>query len=340
MKSKLSVEHIQPIDACNVHIELDNGQIINVDLNDKNSKLDLAWPRHIIFNPQSRWDVMSAFHKSLRANDFNLSLNWGRLFALKSSPHVVLKYLRKVIFEETRNLDLFFKFSQGDLGYEEAIMLFCAAKKKWELNYYQEHFSNWNKGYLQFITRKDNGEVFDYTSLNTMLDQLSDEIQIYEFNYWLQLRKDLDDNFFELLKTKFPNNQLLTKFINGRTSDSSSLYYRMVVLEVAFEVWKEDGNSYHSIPDKTSFYVPARRKWYFDIHTKSAKKLIIANYNQLRPGKDYQFPTLDLRLSGMLIAIGFRFKVKRPLDYKWTEVELSDIEWLELKAHEKRFYDI
>lgn len=337
---KLSNERVLPVDAGNVAIELADGSIATVDLYDKNSQVDLTWSRHIILNPQSRWDVMSAFHKSLRGNCFNLALNWGRLFALKSSPHVVLKYLKKIIFEETRNLDLFFRLSGGTLGYEEAIMLFSGSMKKWEILYYQDHFDNWNKGYLRFITRKKNGYIFDYSTIDVLLDQITNEIQIYELNYFLQERKDQDDIFFELLKVKFPNNQLLQKFINARTGDSSSLYFRMVSLELAFCVWKEDANSYHPIPEKTSFYIPAKRVWYFDIHTKSAKKLITQNYNHLRPGKNYQFHSLDLRLSGMLLGIAFRFRVKRPLEYLWMEVELSDTDWQELVEHEKRFYDV
>lgn len=328
------------MDICNIAIELGDGQVVNVDLNDRNSQLDLTWARHIMINPQSRWDVMSAFHKSLRLGNFNLSLNRGRLFALKSSPHVVLKYLRKILWEETRNLDLFFRLSKGDLGYEESIILFCASRKKWELLYYNDHFNNWNKGYLRFITRKKNNESFDYSDLSSVLDQVKDKVEIYELNDFLQERKDLDGLFYETLKQKFPENLLLHNVINLRNSDFGSRYYRMVVLEIAFGVWKEEGNEYHQIPDKTPFYIPARRLWYFDYHTKSAKKLIVENYNQLRPGKGYNFPALDLRLSGMLLGIGYRFRVKKPLEHQWFEVELSDTEWLELKAHEQSFYNI
>lgn len=219
-------------------------------------------------------------------------------------------------------------------------MLFTASKKKWELKYYNQHFNNWNKGYLRYLNSKQSGKVFVQSDLPNILDQIKCEIQIYELNDWLHENKKQDDSFYELLKFKFPYNQLLQDFINSRTSDFGSRYFRMVALEIAYGFWKDEGSEYHPIPSKIQFYIPARRLWIYDFHTRYGKKLITQNYEKLRPGKVYNFSQLDMRLSGMLIAIGFRFKAIQPLEHKWVEVEYSDIEWEDLKIHEKGFYDV
>jgi hypothetical protein len=330
------------IDIGNVPIELPDGRITNVDLNDKNSAIDISFPRFVLFQFQSKWIIYSAFHKSIRLGDMALSLNWGRVLAMRSSPSIVLNYVCKILFEETRNLSLFFQLAKNELQWEDAIIKICASKKKWELDYYQNHFSNWNQGYLLYLNKKKNGYVFDYDDLSNILDQVKDVVEIYALNDFLHAEKKSDDRFYDLLRVKYPEHKLLQNFITALTSDFGARYRRLVSLEILYGVIQDEGSEYHLIPEnKPLFFIPAKRLWMFDIHVKGSKKMIIANYNQLRPGPNYNFPQLDLRLSGMLIAILFRFMTRTNLlQHEWTSVVYSDLEWENLKKHEQNFYDI
>ena len=327
-----------PINPKSVPVELPNNEIIIADLTSKSLHPDLLWAKNVLLNPFGIWDVYSAYHKSLRSGVLSWAQNWSRIYSWRNSEKSVRKYMRKILFEECRNVSLF-HLLQTNAPLDDLVTAFTLTKKKWQLSYMDHHFDDWCIGYENYCTKTQTGTQFDYRWSEIWALIQDPTFNIYELNYFLQNRKDLDSELFRnLLMQTIP--QEARSLIEGRNTDFGSGYYRMTILEIIRGYWHPEANQWENPTGHVPFYTPKKQPLYFDIHSRETAKIIRLNYQKLRPGPSYSIQGLDLRLSGMILGIAFRFKAKNPLSRDWGEVVLSDNDWRLIQLHERRYYKI
>lgn len=101
------------------------------------------------------WESISAFHKELRRGDVKQAQYWALSVAAHRGLSGVIRYMLNIIFEETRDLDLFLRLLRliekgRSVEYDEtmnAVALFCHSPKKWELEPRLEIFLDEMRGY-------------------------------------------------------------------------------------------------------------------------------------------------------------------------------------------------
>lgn len=108
--------------------------------------------------------AVSAFHKELRRGRVEPALYWATVLTNWRGKHGVIAYMRNIVFEETRDLELF-KYILKLSSYGKSISLlhmqkgverFCKAPKKWELPWRLDLFLDEQRGYKQLV--KDFGK--------------------------------------------------------------------------------------------------------------------------------------------------------------------------------------
>ena len=78
-----------------------------------------------------RYVAKSALHKEIRRGDMNAAVRWSRWVRACGGDADLKRYLRGIILEETRNLDLLCRASK--LPSDQLVRLLTASTKKWEL---------------------------------------------------------------------------------------------------------------------------------------------------------------------------------------------------------------
>lgn len=99
--------------------------------------------------------ITSAFHKELRRGNVTDALYWATCLIPHRGPAGVVNYMRNIVFEETRDLDLFrfiLKISSKSRGVtllemQQGVRRFCVAPKKWELPWRFDIFLDEQRGY-------------------------------------------------------------------------------------------------------------------------------------------------------------------------------------------------
>lgn len=107
------------------------------------------------------FEAVSAFHKELRRGDVEQALYWAMVMIPHRGKHGVMNYMRNIIFEETRDLQLahyiFNMSSYGKsiplLNMQRAVIRFCRAPKKWDLPWRMEIFLDEQRGYRELIKK-------------------------------------------------------------------------------------------------------------------------------------------------------------------------------------------
>ena len=107
------------------------------------------------------FEAVSSFHKELRRGDVDQALYWATIVVAHRGRHGVINYMRNIIFEETRDLALanyvFAMSSYGksvsQLHMQRAVIRFCRAPKKWELNHRLPIFLDEQRGYKALIVK-------------------------------------------------------------------------------------------------------------------------------------------------------------------------------------------
>lgn len=110
------------------------------------------------------FEAISAMHKELRRGDATAALYWASVVIPHRGRHGVLKYMRSILFEETRDLALarfLVKVSShgtsvSHLDFQRAVTRFAAAPKKWELPWRLALFTDEMRGYKKL------GEKYSY----------------------------------------------------------------------------------------------------------------------------------------------------------------------------------
>lgn len=110
--------------------------------------------------------AVSAMHKELRRGDVEAALYWATVMIPHRGMAGVINYMRNIVFEETRDLELY-KYiltlsekgkSVSRLEMNRGIARFAKAPKKWELPWRLDIFKDEQKGYEQ-LAKKYSYEV-------------------------------------------------------------------------------------------------------------------------------------------------------------------------------------
>lgn len=321
-----------------VCIELPCGELVDIDFTKPIPK-EALFAKFIIFDWRSLWECISFFHKSLRLGDVELSLCWGKIYAAKASPKAVIKYLRKICFEETRSLALFELLVRGTDDYESLIVAFARSAKKWEVEGYSTHMDLWNRGYEAFHSETQSGVVLSLEKIKADILKLKDHVHLYKFYYQCQTLKEHESSIREVIRAL--NNRLEIEFLfRHATKEFGTGYPRMLGLELMFNYWDPDANLFNKKPYTSRFYIPAPRPWGVDIHVRKGKSFLKANWDKIKPNMPFPSKEVDLRLSGLITGTAFRFKCPKPLTKEWHEVHFSEDEWRLIRLHETRYYKI
>lgn len=99
--------------------------------------------------------AVSAFHKELRRGDIDAALYWATVLIPHRGRHGIIAYLRNILFEETRDLQLGkyllmlsdYGKSVSTLQVQRAIRWFCRSVKKWEMPWRLDIFLDEQRGY-------------------------------------------------------------------------------------------------------------------------------------------------------------------------------------------------
>jgi hypothetical protein len=99
--------------------------------------------------------ITSAFHKELRRGSVTDALYWATALLPHRGASGVVAYMRNIVFEETRDIELYrfiLKVSSKGRGVsvlemQQAVRRFCIAPKKWELPWRLDVFLDEMRGY-------------------------------------------------------------------------------------------------------------------------------------------------------------------------------------------------
>lgn len=129
--------------------------------------------------------VISAFHKELRRRDADSAIYWATALIPHRGRHSVISYMHRILFEETRDLELGQYLqklqTQGTsvtvLDMQRAIRRFCAAPKKWELPWRYEIFLDEMRGYKRLAAVygyevAKGKDIIDETETPNLIDTL------------------------------------------------------------------------------------------------------------------------------------------------------------------------
>ena len=123
---------------------------------------DMIWEYVKLVGVQfNRFESISAFHKELRRGDIPHALYWANVIVTQRGLRGVVRYLRDIIYEETRDHELCADILainrlSGKLEPKDVFRLvvrFCLAPKKWELPHRFDIFKDEMRGYLRLAYR-------------------------------------------------------------------------------------------------------------------------------------------------------------------------------------------
>lgn len=286
--------------------------------------LQLATDIFVHGGRRSIWYVLSALHKEIRRGDTERALCWGRLYCKITSPNHLLRYIQKIIFEETRGLEINSKISTGQVSPIEALKLLCSEPKKWALPHLHEarHFESWIESYKAYCLsapwdeRKLEHSILSFTSLT----------EGYQTLFATSKNAKMKKVFWAAINLRLHNLGLprVKAFLEGA---SSGYYSRQVAVEAILGILPEERPA--SIPDITyNFFIPCHRSYVFDIHHSIGKSLFKKLLPLITEGRDVSSFGYDQRWSGTVLGAAFRFSAfsqfgKDFHDREWSEVNIS-----------------
>jgi len=277
----------------------------------------------------NRYTALSCLHKEIRRSDLTKGMMWVDFYKQYTKPQTIVNYVTKILFEETKSLYLFEKFRKKEITGMNAVNLMFRSRKKWELPYYQNHFVDWLDG---FYEAENNKESLDEGWMKRRIMRFSDLVEAYKILYFTRYHKKdaaLQSVFWEKIEQRAvkEKNERLLKFIGLRPGDSH--YNRMMALELTLGFWEDDANDIRikAQPDEyPGLYV---EDYALDRHNYHGISRLLNNWGEVAPNKDFSETGVDLRWTGQLSGIYWRFECYRQKghltshtgeDVQWTDV--------------------
>jgi hypothetical protein len=140
----------------------------------------LQWVSSVIHSHRTaNYTSISAFHKELRRGDYARAYIWAKTVMLFRKEKGLKEYLRSVLWEETRNIEMYQNWrANPGMPWEEMLRQFCGSTKKYEIE--------GSKGSFHIQVRA----ILDSAQLPTIEDgELlhPPTIDKYEFYGWMML---------------------------------------------------------------------------------------------------------------------------------------------------------
>ena len=242
----------------------------------------------------NRYLALSGFHKEIRRGDLNKVRAWANIILLFQKPNTLLKYIERIIFEETRDILLWFDLRKNELTLDQALVRITLSRKKWELSYLNKssHFDNWHKGLIISDSRTDPLPL----ELSQILKTTQTPEEAYGLYFDIRKVKGLRTPLLEMINdlADHSKNLRLSTFLKFKPSSS---YEFMVLLELYIGLYDIEAKERHQEPKLVDPFIPMEQKFYNDIHVSTGKALLRTNFWKGYSSRNFQFGELDLRFS-------------------------------------------
>lgn len=253
--------------------------------------------------------------------------SWANIILQFQSPQSILKYLERIVFEETRDVTLWISLKQKSISVNNALERITLTPKKWQLQYLNctSHFVNWYDGFR--LSEESS------PPLPLEIGDLVRRCQTPEEAYSLYFKMRKDKSLRPLLVTQLftraevTKNIELLKILQWKPTSS---YEIMIALEFLIGMINTDRSEKILNSEKSKLFIPLDKKYYFDIHTAKGKKIIQDHFRQAFQNCNFQFGELDLRYSGSIFGCLWReysflngqALANKGMDLSWSEAKI------------------
>ena len=273
----------------------------------------------------------SGLHKELRRGDVGRALGFGRIVEWYRNGEV-LRYLRRILFEETRNLELLRLLEEDQAtDWPDLVAHFCRATKDWELPW-DEGF--WTPRWITVLDGLGNSQPFPDPSPRAIRDLVRRQLgetpnEVYALVVWCglgfdqergQIKRVVAEELSSVATARQP--EWATELDLCRRSYNDEL---TVLFEVATGAWisgEAHARRQLSLVDTTS--LPSLRDYVYDVHTRPGIRRL-ANHGPPLRFEEAMPPGLDLRWSGSESGTLWRVLAMQQhgtVDVPWETVSL------------------
>ncbi|MBI2521553.1 MAG: hypothetical protein HYV97_14140 [Bdellovibrio sp.] len=260
-----------------------------------------------------------------------MGTSWAEIIQVISGESGLIKYCHKIVFEETRNIELYYDListSKSALQLAQSLIL---SIKKWELKCLPNHTKNWIDGHESYLVKPDLTNE-DFLSASTLTEA-------YRSWFFFKKHKIRREELKELFQRKHNQNNKLTTFL--RHSGTSG-YDFMVALELSLDVldWNEINRlKVRNVPTETGF-IPRFERYVYDCHTWAGKALLKKHFDKFIRDDDLEGVGLDLRFSGLITALYKREKAFEigEQEWIWDKVKIEATKLKGVMNLERLFY--
>lgn len=295
-------------------------------------------------NNFDRYLALSALHKEIRRGDLPKVKSWANIILQFQSPQSILKYLERIVFEETRDIPLWGSLKEGKISLDKALDRITLIPKKWQLSYLNKpsHFEDWYLGFKASLIRDCPLPI----ELSSLINRSRNLAEIYSTYFYIKRDKNLRCDLISLLHALSAenNNYNLSNFLKFNPNSS---YELMVALELLLGVCGESEINHHTSPVATNPFIPLDQVYYHDIHTSYGKKQIRKHLPIAIAQNNFQNSNLDLRYSGSIFGCLFREKCSQQYGklfdeqlryYDWSDVSIDSDLYQKALELEKYYY--
>ena len=281
------------------------------DLLTNNGKRYLGW-------------VKSAMHKEVRRGDFERAYRYAKIWEACRRSGEVRQYIRKVWFEESRNVEGL-KCAFETRGWLLPLYVLCRSPKDWTLSWdtgwmSPEALRAWGRSaYVELDMSAFDGDDFDaalvaYWQMGGPDGHGTDYRGTDELKYRNEvLRRRANENYPELAIGDIP------RYNDEPSSWLMAAFRRFVPDDANFFATPED----EEIPEDDGLLLPRFRDYVFDAHTSlGRKRLKDVELGWERPMAE----GIDLRWSGDYAGTLWRYLAHRQygtVEVAWEEVEVD-----------------
>ena len=282
------------------------------DLLTNNGKRYLSW-------------VKSGLHKEVRRGNFEAAYGWAKVWE-RVKRGAVRQYIRKIWFEESRNVEGL-KKAFAVKGWELPLYVLCRSPKDWELE--------WDVGWASPEAMRAWGRSI-YVEKPDISAFEGDDIEAALTAFW---RMGGTFGSFTDYRGSPPWNRMV-EILRGRANDAipgmeigELKFYNdelSCMIDAAFGRFKpEEANFFANLPEverpqDEELFIPRFREYTFDAHTSLGRKRL------KQVCLDFEKPmtgVVDLRLSGDGSGTLWRYLAHRQfgtVEVAWEDVSVED----------------
>lgn len=322
-------------------LDLRSGQLVDAGKKVANEELTSAYLifRDIVENNGAgfRYVARSAMHKEIRRGDVAAAVVWSRLNTTLEGASKTKQYVKSILLEETRNLDLATAFhSVSGKTPEAMVALIASSRKKWELP--STRAGLWDVYMRGYALARNQGGTPTPEEITTAVKS-NDALLLFTTLWRCRLGAELSKQLFfdaglaELRERGFAH-------VDGIEARKSDVYYvTSTVAEVLGGGWDASANEIlgermDKVPLATPgvIEIPALYAYVYDKHTRPGKREMIKHLrdhhaNTPQPGN------LDMRWAGTIRGNTWRFAAFKQaglhgyVDAPWESIRIEDYTW-------------